>query len=154
MTRVLDRQIETYGRPDLGRPAGAPPERAAVESAIDVGVSLFEAAANEVRRWQRDTADWDAPATLDQARAYDRTYRTLHASLHRLLADVAALEQAGAPPENSGRLRDALAELDAMVVFDLDHVVRADQATRAGRPTRSMEQVNDALHRRVGGHLE
>ena len=152
MTRALDRQIETYGRADgPAQQPGKPPGRAAVESEIDIGVSLFDAAKNEVRRWQRDTADWDAPATTEQARAYDRTYRTLHASLLRLVSDVAALEQAGTAPENADRLRAAVAELDVIVSFDLDRLIRADRETRAGRPTRSTDEVKDALRRRVGG---
>jgi len=49
MTRVLDRQLQAYGSADTGS-AGPTPDRRTIESAIDVGVGLFEAAKNEVRR--------------------------------------------------------------------------------------------------------
>ena len=150
MTRVLDRQLEAYGSADTDRAGGAP-DRRAVESAIDVGVGLFEAAKNEVRRWQQDTADWDAPATIERARAYDRTYRTLHVSLSRLLSDAGALQASQTPPENLDRLRAAVQELDGIVCFDLERVIRADHAFRTGRPTRTTAEVRDALRRRVGG---
>ena len=150
MTRVLDRQLEAYGDAGAAR-AGTAPDRRTVESAIDVGVALYEAAKNEVRRWQQDTADWNAPATIEQARAYDRTYRTLHASLSRLLQDAAALESSGTPPENVDLLRGAVQELDAIVCFDLERLIRADRASRTGRPTRTMAEVRDAFRGRVGG---
>jgi hypothetical protein len=149
MTRILDLQVAAYGRSGGPQQPGVA-DRASVESAIDVGVALFDAARNEVRRWQRDTTDWDAAPTIEQARAYDRLYRELHAALARLLPLVATLEKAATPPENADRLHAALRELEGIVCFDLDRVVRADQAFRAGRTTRTMAEVKDAFHRRVG----
>ena len=150
MTRVLDRQLQAYGSADTGS-AGPTPDRRTIESAIDVGVGLFEAAKNEVRRWQRDMADWDAPDTVEHARAYDRTYRTLHASLSRLMSDAGALQDSQTPPENLDRLRAAVQELDGIVCFDLERVIRADRAFRTGRPAHTTAEVRDGLRRRVGG---
>ena len=73
MTRVLDLQIEAYNKGEAPARAEAPgARRRSVESGIDVGVALFEAAKNEVRRWQQDVSDWDEPRARDPARADDR----------------------------------------------------------------------------------
>jgi hypothetical protein len=152
MTRVLDRQISAFrvDRPEGQQPAR--PDRRAVESAIDVGVSLFESAKNEVRRWQQDVVDWDAPETIEKARAYDTLYRTLHESLQHLARDVVALEAAGpgSAPDNAERLRAALHELAGIVCFDLDRVIAADRALRSGAPTRTTAEIRDGLRRRMG----
>jgi hypothetical protein len=150
MTRVLDRQIEVYNEAEGPGQLGPGPRRRSVESAIDVGVLLFDAAKNEVRRWQQDVLNWDDPRVLEQSRAYDRLYRVLHDTLGRLATEVTSLEAVGEVPENAERLRTALHELDGIVCFDLERVIQADRARREGRPARTTAEVRDEFRRRMG----
>jgi hypothetical protein len=147
MNAVLQEQLDTYSRSVAGANSGSARTDRFADDLIDVGLRLYEAAKESVRRWHADIDRGAAPYEARDAQQFMDLYRTLDVAFDRIVPFIERAVAEGGVVEGAERFARERMYLKATLSVTPDKARRAAEQVAAGQVKPAAEVRRELLRR-------